>query len=196
MDNPTHVAPHTLHAAGFTLIELMIALGIMGVLMALAAPSWRDTILTMRMTAQANDLLTDISVARAEAVKRNLRTFLCTSSNLTSCTGSTWSQGWIVVVDTNSDGSPNAGESAVLKASPALATGNTLSVVGDYGGPGGSRYIPYRPSGTSTPGVIINFDLCDMRRTGTVGAAAAANKGRRIEINQTGRPVVLRRTCP
>lgn len=81
---------------GFTLVELMIALAVFAVLLAIMVPSYSDMTLGSKLRSQANDLVAGAVLARSEAIKRNQPVSLCASSNGTSCTG-TWSQGWIVI---------------------------------------------------------------------------------------------------
>ena len=57
---------------GFTLLELMIAVAIIAVLAALAAPSLSDFFDRNRVRAAADDVASLISHARAEAVKHDL----------------------------------------------------------------------------------------------------------------------------
>ena len=181
---------------GFTVIEMMIAVAVIAILVSIAAPTLRDVTLNARMNAQVSTLMVDLATARSEAIHRSARVVICTSSNGTGCTGTQWEQGWMVFVDRNHDGSVNADE-PILKVSPALHAGNTLAVAGDTNSAGGARYVPYWPSGVVSPNaaVTVSFEMCDYRTTANVGAAAAGNKGRRVTVNNTGRPVVSRVTC-
>lgn len=54
----------------FTLIELMIAIAVLGVLLTLAAPSFRDFMLTQRLKSVSAQLVTDLQFARSEAASR------------------------------------------------------------------------------------------------------------------------------
>ena len=55
--------------AGFTLIELMIALTIAGIMMAYALPAFNDFTAQRRMTANVNSMIAAINYARSEATR-------------------------------------------------------------------------------------------------------------------------------
>jgi len=183
--------------AGFTLIELMIAIVLLAILMMVAAPSLQDLTMNARITSNANDLMTDLAMARSEAVRGNTRAAICSSNNGTSCTASAWEQGWLVFTDADGNGAIN-GTDAIVKVMGALELGNILASAGHSTNGAGGSFVPFRPSGSVTPGGAgtVDFTLCDSRTTANVGAAAATNKGRRIRISATGRAIVERITCP
>ena len=56
---------------GLTIIELMVVVGVVAVLAALAAPSLRDFMARQRVAAINAELVTDLQFARSEAVSRN-----------------------------------------------------------------------------------------------------------------------------
>ena len=74
---------------GFTIIELMVTIAILGIMATLAAPSFRDTILSARVRSSASDLFDSVLLARSEAVKRNAVVEVVPSA-------SGWAGGWSV----------------------------------------------------------------------------------------------------
>jgi type IV fimbrial biogenesis protein FimT len=181
---------------GFTIVELLVAVAILSILLGVAAPSLRELIMNATITGQANDLMSGLSVARSEAIKRGIRAGMCTSTNGTSCTNSQWHQGWIVFADADSDGDIDAGTSP-LRVQPATTGNNTLTSLGHGTNGGGARFVVYNSAGTLTAALVgVTFTLCDSRTTATVGAQAADLKGRQMSISSTGRPRIQRFTCP
>jgi type IV fimbrial biogenesis protein FimT len=108
-------APRASATRGFTLIELMIAIAVFAILLAIAVPSFRDASLAARLGSIANNMVASVQLARSEAIKRNAVVRLCASSNGTSCVSSTnWQQGWIVLDQANNN---------VLQVQQALPAG-------------------------------------------------------------------------
>lgn len=56
---------------GFTLIELMVTIAVAAILLAVAVPSFRHLIISNRLTTAANNVVTAVTLARSEAIKRN-----------------------------------------------------------------------------------------------------------------------------
>lgn len=65
--------------AGFTVVELLVAIAIVGILAAMAAPSFIGVVNTNRLASNANELLSVIQYARSEAVRSNSRVIFCGS---------------------------------------------------------------------------------------------------------------------
>jgi len=76
-------------AAGFTLVELLIVLILVGILATLAAPNLRDFVTRNRMKTAASDLHFSIAFARSEAIKRNAAVTI-------EQNGGDWAAGWSV----------------------------------------------------------------------------------------------------
>ena len=86
---------------GFTLLELMVAVLIIGILFSVAAPSFRAFIQGGQLISATNELLAAFHVARSEAIKLNSRVTICQSTDGKTCDSTTgdWTTGWIVFVD-------------------------------------------------------------------------------------------------
>lgn len=56
---------------GFSLVELLVAISIFGVLAAFAVPSYQTMVQNSQITTAKDSILTGMQLARAEAVKRN-----------------------------------------------------------------------------------------------------------------------------
>ena len=67
--------------SGFTLWELLITMVVASLLVAVGIPSFRDAQRNSAITSAANDLITGLLAARAEAVKRQVPVTLCASPN-------------------------------------------------------------------------------------------------------------------
>ncbi|WP_018876564.1 GspH/FimT family pseudopilin [Thioalkalivibrio sp. ALE31] len=89
---------------GFTLVELMITIAVAAILMAIAVPNFMNLRISNGLTTQANELVTGVSVARSEAIKRNRSVRFCRTSSetATQCAGSSgeWTN-WAVFTDTS-----------------------------------------------------------------------------------------------
>jgi type IV fimbrial biogenesis protein FimT len=114
-------AESLLRAGGFTLIELMIALTVLGILVAAGLPSLTNLVRDQRIKTASSDVFASLIYARSEAIKRNDRVVLCAAnSTLDGCSNnSNWAAGWIVFLDTDGNGFPGA-VSDILRKNNAL----------------------------------------------------------------------------
>jgi type IV fimbrial biogenesis protein FimT len=102
--------------AAFTLMELMVALAVMGILCAYAVPSFRQYSRDSRAGAAHNDLVTAFNLARSETLRRGVPIGVCASSDGAECSGSDdWSNGWIVFTDATGAASDLDADDQVLQ---------------------------------------------------------------------------------
>ncbi len=95
----SHDRPSRRHAEqGVTLFEMLVVMGIVGILMAIAIPSYNYVTRSNRMAAEINGLLGDLQYARSEAIREGQSVTVCVSTDGSTCsTGNTaWNSGWIV----------------------------------------------------------------------------------------------------
>lgn len=106
--------PNPGRSRGLTLIELMIAVAIAAVLMALAAPNFQQAINGNRLSSAAAEVVGGLQLARSQAIRANRRTVLCRSSDASTCdtTNAAW-PGWIVFTDTDGNGNRNGAEELI-----------------------------------------------------------------------------------
>jgi type IV fimbrial biogenesis protein FimT len=180
----------TRYVRGFTIVELMVTLALASVVLAIGIPSIRTFVQNNRMTTQANSLLTDVMLARNEAIKRSTPVVMCSRNGAICRAGAAgnWDGGWLVFSDEDRDGAYDpddgdliveAGEDDLITARGALRGVQSLR---DPDGAGGNfaNTIGFLDTGglNVAGGTLI---LCDQR-----GAADA----RGIVLNRTGRAEV------
>jgi len=83
--------------SGFSLIELVVTLAVLATLVALALPSFQETLRRNRVATATNELLASLALARTEALKGLGPAGLCASIDGATCATSTdWAAGWLV----------------------------------------------------------------------------------------------------
>jgi prepilin-type N-terminal cleavage/methylation domain-containing protein len=92
------------HAAGFTLVELLVTMAIAAILLAIGVPSLQAFLADQAAAASADELAEGVRLARAEATKRGMIVKICASQNTSdaspTCSGKGddgWLTGWIIL---------------------------------------------------------------------------------------------------
>ncbi|GFE84628.1 hypothetical protein GCM10011487_66280 [Steroidobacter agaridevorans] len=94
--------------AGFSLLELLTTLSIAGILLGLAAPSFRGLMLDSQRTVVVNSFVHDVYLARSTAATQWREVAICRSTDGDTCSHGTanWQEGWIVFVNSDRDEPP------------------------------------------------------------------------------------------
>ena len=71
---------------GFTLIEMMITIAILGIALAIAIPSFTDWLNRKRIDGVANEFASLIQLARSESIKQNKKIFINATRSATDWT--------------------------------------------------------------------------------------------------------------
>ena len=160
---------NSVRAQGFTLLELMVALVVVSILLTIGLPSFSASVRQNCTITAANTLLTVLTAARSEALKRDRNVGVCPSTNGTSCggTGATWAGGYLMYADGDGDGTFDAGETVLRVERPlskcTTITGNspftsgvTYSGLGKPRGSGGSFLIESTDSTRYKRSVVVS----------------------------------------
>jgi type IV fimbrial biogenesis protein FimT len=165
---------------GFTLIEMLIAILLSAILIAIGVPNYKYLMQNMNAMALSTDFTTALAYARNEAIRRVNFVTICPAANtsLNSCgAAGNWSNGWIIFVDPNATGTISSG-STLLKVREALETGTSITTT--------QAKIIYTSGGALNSGV------------GTFTLAApgcSGGYGRIITLTTTGLARIATTTC-
>lgn len=118
---------------GFTALELVVAIAIVAILLGVGAPAMRDLIASQRVRSAANDLYSDLTFARSEAIKRNTQVRIVRDS-------ASWTEGWTVM---------SAG--TALRAKSGMSNISFAGAVGDN--------VTYNADGRTTLGATTSFNF-------------------------------------
>ena len=158
-------------ASGFSLVELMVTLVIMSIFVGMAVPSFASFLQNSRGQAAQLDLLSSLSFARSEAVKRGVPVMLTATSP--SVGGNELGAGWSVWVDTNGNGVMDADE--VLRVHGAFTGDVKVSTAAIQMTFQGSGYSGYRDAGGNL--LAANFTVCDSRHNASGGQVSVLPSG-------------------
>ncbi len=152
-------------AKGFTLVELMIAISVLGILSAVALPSLTDLVRGQRVKSATSDVFASLIYARSEAIKRAADVRIVPNTP-------DWATGWRVQ-DTGGNTLKVQDAIAGVTVSPAAAT------------------ITFRRDGRLTAVATVEFVLSSPASTAiTARCVRLSPSGRpNIKVDSNGNPV-------
>ncbi len=172
-------------SAGFTLIELMVAMTLLIITMTIAIPSMQSTIQNNRAISVTNDLVASLNLARSEAIKRGVSVSICPASdqNFTAC-GSNWNNGWLIFVNPDENNVfANSAAEPLIRVQQVTGQGLSISSAPAV------TQATYNSAGFAAAGTgNLNFSLTASNCTG--------NHARNVAISVTGRITTTQTACP
>lgn len=150
--------------AGFTLVEMMVVMAILGIVMAYGVPGVRDLLANQHMKSASFDLVVTAMFARGEAVKRAIPIYVAApSGNLTS--------GWCVQLSPSIACSPSSPNLNVTMRIQKPASGVTYRFFS------GTAPITFNRAGRLASQVkvdIVDNELSALRRCVTIDVSGNA----------------------
>lgn len=138
---------------GFTILELLIALVILGLIMAMGLPSFRSASARSALSASTMDLIAAINASRAQAVSYR------STVTLAATDGSAWTNGWNVSIP-----APHDNENQSFKAR------ENITIVTS----GGQTTMNFNRDGTTSAQLV--FRVCHDNLTGETGRQITVNR--------------------
>lgn len=172
---------------GFTVIELLVTVGVAAILISLAAPGFRESTLGNQRAARSNELVSALTYARSQALALRRSVVICRTRDSAAATpncgaGSGWEDGWVVFQEITPDNAVTDEAEVLRRQAPLISASELARPVADRftvrGNTNVASRVRFNVSGvTANNGTIV---VCDQRDF---------TKGRAIVVAATGRVI-------
>ena len=162
------------HERAFSLYDALVTLTVVSTVTTVAVPSFQQLTASQRMSGAINSMVSDLHLARSEAITRGEHAALCPSANGSVCLNSgtndtVWEEGYLLYIDRNNNHTLDAGEK-IVRMSGAIE-GIRIRSSAQRG------HVTYQPNGMAS-GSNLTFTFCDKHSRGSPRAVIVSNSGR------------------
>jgi prepilin-type N-terminal cleavage/methylation domain-containing protein len=134
---PNHLRTRRL---GFTLVEVMVVVAIMGILGAMAAPMFQRYVARNEVNAEISAFASTLRLARSTALKQSLSVTVCPTDDAGAAApqcsdGSSalgWASGWLVFSDLGVRGTVDATDTVIARQSAFHNSGGIIPTLAKY----------------------------------------------------------------
>ncbi|MFT7008966.1 MAG: type IV fimbrial biogenesis protein FimT [Colwellia sp.] len=138
---------------GFTMIELIIGIAILGIITAIAMPSLNQFLVSMRIDNEISQIHRLVLSARNSAISMERNVTLCPLNGTSTCVNA-WGGNLSVFIDLDNDNIYEpANNETLLKVKPAIQNNDTLTYAG-------FNRITFAPTGQLSAALNSTFIYC------------------------------------
>ncbi len=168
---------------GFSMIELLVTLSIIGILMAIGAPALNIWIQNGKIRTAADSIQNGLQLARSEAVHLNTAaSFQLTTSLDSSCAFSTSGTNWVVSLDTPTGACNGARLNSAFPVDDAVNNPTPRIIQTKSGAEGAGSTIASSESGASAAVYTGQITFTGLGRVNPASIALGNN----VQINISG----------
>lgn len=134
---------------GFTLVETLVVVAIIGVLAAMAAPSFSEQMKKQRVEGAVEGLVAALQNTKAEAIKRNAATWIVFKPATTGTDLSTWCYGMTPSGAATCDCTVDADATNDCVSGSVAGSSDFKNITVNFTTPASRTFSPLRGTGTS-----------------------------------------------